>query len=154
MMELPPGEPVTMKTSPCLSNTIVGDMDERGRLPPPGAFATGLPFTTGGRVKSVSWLFKTKPLVQRDEPKALSTEAVNATALPAWSTIDRCVVPGAPALVSRPHMSMIGLPCRMAPGSPGAGASPGLKPDTARELTYLGSSRSETGTVTLFGSPT
>src|SRR5688572_25706707 len=101
-MELPPGDPVTMKTSPFLSSTIVGDMDERGRFPGPGALATALPFSVGGRVKSVSWLLSTKPLVQREEPNGLSTVAVNETALPSKSTKDMCVVPGCATLASRP----------------------------------------------------
>ena len=57
-------------------------MDERGRLPPAGAFATGLPFSSGSREKSVSSLFRRKPDAQCDEPKADSTVAVMETALP------------------------------------------------------------------------
>ena len=39
MMRLPPGVPVTRNTRPSRS-TIVGDIEESGRLPPPGAFAS------------------------------------------------------------------------------------------------------------------
>src|SRR5690606_16372041 len=102
MMEFPPGEPVTRNTSPAPSNTMVGDIEERGRLPGPGALATGLPDSVGGRVKSVSWLLSTKPLVQREEPKGPSTVAVNATALPSKSTTERCVVPGRGASAACP----------------------------------------------------
>src|SRR5262245_26634588 len=131
-----------MNTSPFLSSTMVGDMDERGRLPAPGALATGLPPAVGGRVKSVSWLLSTNPLVQREEPNGLSTVSVKETALPSKSTKDMCDVPGCAAFVSRPHISMIGLLCSIAPGSPGSGLSPGLKALSTRDLTYFGSSRS------------
>src|SRR5689334_22146461 len=126
MMELPPGDPVTMNT-PSLSSTMVGDIDERGRLPGPGALATGLPPRVGGRVKSVSWLFRTKPLVQREEPNGPSTVMVAETALPSASTMEKWLVPGCAALASRPHIVMMGLLCSTAPGSPGCGTSPGLK---------------------------
>src|SRR5262245_49514473 len=143
-----------MNTSPFLSTTMVGDMDERGRLFGPGALATSLPPSVGGRVKSVSWLLSTKPLVQREEPNGLSTVSVKETALPSKSTKDMCDVPGWAAFASRPHMSITGLPRMTAPGSPGDGMSPGLKAPSTRDLTYLGSSRSATGTVTLSGSAT
>src|SRR5690349_19350332 len=97
-----------MKT-PSLFSTMVGDMDERGRLPGPGALATGFPPRVGGRVKSVSWLLRMKPLVNREEPNGLSTVMVAETALPSASMMEKWLVDGTAALVSRPHMSMIGF---------------------------------------------
>ena len=81
-MELPPGDPVTMNRSPAGSKTSVGDMDERGRLLPATALATGLPPFVGSREKSVSWLFSTKPWTMTEFPKADSTVIVMETALP------------------------------------------------------------------------
>ncbi len=74
---------------------MVGDMDERGRLPGATAFAIGVPSSASGRKeKSVSWLLRRKPTAMRPEPKAVSIEAVMLTASPSASTAETCVVPG------------------------------------------------------------
>ena len=44
MIVLPPIEPATITSSPCLSVIIDGDMDERGALRGATAFATGLQY--------------------------------------------------------------------------------------------------------------
>ena len=43
MIDGPPGEPAPATNRPCLSSTMAGAMDERGRLPPAGALAAGAP---------------------------------------------------------------------------------------------------------------
>ena len=40
MMVAPPGEPSATTGLPCLSSTIVGEIEERGRLPGPGRFGS------------------------------------------------------------------------------------------------------------------
>src|SRR5436190_22696707 len=73
---------------------MAGAIDERGRLPGPTALAVGAPSRSFGvKEKSVSWLFRKKPLVIRPEPKRLSTVVVIETAFPSASTITRWLVP-------------------------------------------------------------
>ena len=55
MMLAPPGEPSARIGLPSL-NTMVGDMLERGRLPPAGEFAV-----PGTKLKSVSSLLSKNP---------------------------------------------------------------------------------------------
>jgi hypothetical protein len=63
MMAAPPGLPALITSWPlALSNTSVGDMDERGRLPGSTRLAMGLPAASvGARLKSVNSLFSRKP---------------------------------------------------------------------------------------------
>ncbi len=60
MMVAPPGEPSASTGRPS-SSTIVGDMEERGRLPGPGRFGSGTPGAAGAKEKSVSSLLRRKP---------------------------------------------------------------------------------------------
>ena len=59
MIAAPPGEPTLASSRPLsASNTSVGLMLERGRLPGSTRLATGLPWTSrGSKAKSVSSLF-------------------------------------------------------------------------------------------------
>ena len=93
MMREPPADPSTAAGAPSAQNTMVGDMDDRGRLPGATAFATGRPPISGRNEKSVSWLFSTIPRTTMRDPNASSTVVVSATALPAPSTIERWLVP-------------------------------------------------------------
>jgi hypothetical protein len=63
MMRAPPGLPRLISNWPLSrSNTRVGDIDERGRLPGSTRLATGRPWASAGtKLKSVSWLFSRKP---------------------------------------------------------------------------------------------
>ncbi len=91
MMSAPPGLPPLSTSLPvALSNTSVGDMDERGRLDGSTRLATGLPSgPLGMKLKSVSWLLSKKPpasptprLTMMCAPQAASMLLVMATALP------------------------------------------------------------------------
>ncbi len=91
MMSAPPGLPPLMTSWPeFLSNTSVGAMDERGRLPGCTRLATGLPSASAGaKLKSVSSLLSKKPpalpvppSVIRREPNWSSIVVVMAMALP------------------------------------------------------------------------
>lgn len=55
MIVAPPGDPRASTGSPCFS-TIVGEMDERGRLPGPGRFGSWTAGLAGANEKSVSSL--------------------------------------------------------------------------------------------------
>ena len=69
--------------APVAVETMVGAIDERGRLPGSTRLATGLPSATGTNEKSVSWLLSRKPLsVMSAAPNASSIVVVIATALP------------------------------------------------------------------------
>ena len=115
-MELPPGEPKAATGRPSPSNTITGDMDERGRLPGPGALAAGRPSTPVGDEKSVSWLFRNIPAAIRPEPKIDSTVVVMETMLPLRSMITKWVVPPGSWVPSGPGDGAPG-------GFPGGGAA-------------------------------
>jgi len=95
MMSAPPGEPTLATKFPlALSNTKVGDMDERGRLPGSTRLAMGLPSAPlGAKLKSVNSLLSRKPLTMRRLPKAASIVVVMATALPCASTMLTWLVP-------------------------------------------------------------
>jgi len=83
MIELPPGDPVTIATRPKRSYAIVGAIDERGRLPPCTRLATTLPSIVGSKEKSVSSLFSMNPpAVMSRLPNWSSIDVVMATALP------------------------------------------------------------------------
>src|SRR5690606_1968324 len=112
MIAAPPGEPSTANSCPRApggpagagSNTIVGAIVLRGRLPGWTRLATGVPSSsTGSAAKSVSWLFSMNPSTIRNEPNDDSMEVVNAAALPCASTMLMWLVPcsgtgtGAPA---------------------------------------------------------
>ena len=59
MIVAPPGEPSASTGWPSAS-TIVGDIDERGRLPGPGRLGSGAGLA-GAKLKSVSSLLSRKP---------------------------------------------------------------------------------------------
>ena len=102
MMRGPPGLPVTMQQLGRPRSTIVGVMLESGRLPG----ATALAPRTSTRPKALGRLgatekssissFSTMPVpgTVMPEPKSRLTVCVSATALPAASVTERCVVPG------------------------------------------------------------
>ena len=84
-----------------LYDHVIGAIDERGRLPEPGAFAIGAPSGPVGRKeKSVSWLLRRSPAAMRFAPKAVSMLAVSERARPVSSITERWVVPGVPGLGS------------------------------------------------------
>ena len=94
MMRLPPADPSASTGRPWLSNTIVGDMEDTGRLPPFTALATGLPSFMGAKVKSVSSLLRKKPAAISWLPNGPSIVDVMVTTLPSLSTATKLVVPG------------------------------------------------------------
>ena len=122
-MDEPPGEPSAATGRREASSTITGAIDERGRLPPATAFATGAPSATGRNEKSVSWLFSMKPPTARPEPNSDSTVVVIETMLPSRSTTTKWEVPAASIVASAPRW--IGAGC------PAAGAGPGAAPINA-----------------------
>ena len=95
MMSAPPGLPSVPSSWPlALSNTSVGDIEERGRLPGSTRLAIGLPLASvGAKLKSVSSLLSKKPLTMRRAPKPASMVVVMATALPCASTMLMWLVP-------------------------------------------------------------
>ena len=93
MIWLPPGEPRLSTGFPSLS-TMVGAIEERGRLPGSTRFATGTPSRWERKEKSVSSLLSRKPRAISREPKPASIVVVIETTSPASSTIDRWLVPG------------------------------------------------------------
>jgi hypothetical protein len=106
MMALPPGEPTTRTGRRLRSKTIVGAIELRGRLPASTRLATGLPFSSGAKEKSVSWLLRRKPRTIRREPKPSSIVVVIETALPRRSTIETCVVDGSSSASSVPRAAV------------------------------------------------
>jgi hypothetical protein len=95
MITAPPGLPPLRRNWPlALSNTSVGAMEERGRLPGCTRLATGLPSASvGAKLKSVSSLFSRKPLTIWRAPKTSSMVVVMARALPCASTMLMWLVP-------------------------------------------------------------
>ena len=86
----PPGEPVAIKNCPLLSNTMVGDMDERGFLFGATALTIGKPLSSVClKEKSVNSLFKNMPPTIRVVPNILSTVAVIDTTSPWASTMTK-----------------------------------------------------------------
>ncbi len=60
-MVAPPGEPSATTGLLCWSSTIVGEIEERGRLPGPGRFGSCTAGLAGAKEKSVSSLLSRKP---------------------------------------------------------------------------------------------
>src|SRR5687767_8574338 len=85
----PPGEPVARNGSPP-SITIVGAIDERGRLPPSALFG----WVSELKLKSVSSLLTRKPHPGTTMPFPPVDSIVNVyeTTLPSASATVRCVV--------------------------------------------------------------
>ena len=77
----PPGEPTSSIGRP-FSKTMVGAMEERGRLPGSTRFATGLPSSSGAKAKSVSSLLSRKPSATTREPKPVSIVVVSESMSP------------------------------------------------------------------------
>src|SRR5512135_2683695 len=89
----PPGEPTAATNLPeDFSNTRVGAIELRGRLPGCTRFATGNPSDRGVNEKSVSWLFNRKPRTITREPNTSSIVVVIDSALPKRSTTEMCEV--------------------------------------------------------------
>src|SRR5688572_17941239 len=144
-MDEPPGEPSAATGRRAASSTMTGAIEERGRLPPATAFATGAPSTTGRYEKSVSWLSSTNPPTARPEPNSDSTVVVIETMFPSPSITTKWDVPLASIVASAPRW--IGA------GTPAAGAGPGAAPiNAARRAKYPASSNPSTGTGTNAGS--
>ena len=118
-MALPPGEPSAATKLPSWSSTMTGAIDERGRLPPCTALATGWPASVGVNEKSVSWLLSTKPPTVRPEPNIDSTVVVMETTSPSASTTTKWLVPADSAVASWPRGTAM---------SPGGGAAPACSP--------------------------
>ena len=98
MISAPPGEPTIAYSGPrpvgTWSNTSVGAIELRGRLPGWTRLATGAPSgPAGSAAKSVSWLFRMNPSTMWNEPNADSTVVVSAAALPYSSTTLIWLVP-------------------------------------------------------------
>src|SRR5512135_2347096 len=88
----PPGDPTVATSWPeALSNTRVGAIELRGRLPGSTRLATGRPPDCGTNEKSVSWLFSRKPRTITRAPNTSSIVVV-ASALPYLSTTEMCEV--------------------------------------------------------------
>ena len=68
-------------------------MDDNGRFPPITRLATGAPFFSGEKVKSVNSLFKKKPPATNWLPNGPSIVDVILAILPLRSTAVKCVVP-------------------------------------------------------------
>ena len=149
MMREPPGEPSAITTRPSPSNTRVGAMELRGRLPGSSRLATGPPSRSGRKEKSVNWLLSRKPRTMIREPNVVSMLVVMATALPSASTTLKWVVETPRAGSSGVWRNPVSTP-----GMPGC-ALPRLRPTAispARRLRYPGSSMPAVGTGTKSGS--
>src|SRR5258706_3177921 len=93
MMAGPPGDPTDNRNLPSLSNTMVGDMAESGRLPGAGALATGFASSTGSSEKSVRVLLRKNPFTITSAPNTDSTEVVMEITWPVLSTMVMWLVP-------------------------------------------------------------
>ena len=80
-MRLPPGLPITRTGAPSFI-TMVGAIEDRGRLPGASALAIGTPSRWVRKLKSVSSLFKRNPPTISREPNAFSIVVVIEAALP------------------------------------------------------------------------
>ncbi len=99
MIWLPPGEPSASTGRPSRS-TMVGVIEERGRLPGSTRLAIGTPSCWLAKEKSVSSLFSRKPPAISREPKPFSMVEVMESTLPAASTMTRWVVEGSSSATS------------------------------------------------------
>src|SRR6476469_10398065 len=90
MIVAPPGEPRASHGRSSLS-TMVGLIDERGRLPGPGRFGSGTPGVSGAKLKSVSSLLSRNPQpgTVMPDPPVCSIVRVYDTALPHLSVTTR-----------------------------------------------------------------
>src|SRR5258706_1161741 len=93
MMAGPPGDPTDNRNLPSLSNTMVGDMAESGRLPGAGALATGFASSTGSSEKSVRVLLRKNPFTITSAPNTDSTDVVMEITWPVLSTMVMWLVP-------------------------------------------------------------
>ncbi len=94
MIREPPGEPTTSTGAPSRV-TMVGAIEERGRLPGSTRFAIGMPSAWVSKLKSVSSLLsRNPPGASTREPNPFSIVVVIESALPAASTIEMCEVDG------------------------------------------------------------
>ena len=91
MIVEPPGEPTAYTGLPRASSTMVGDIDDRGRLPPAIVFGS---VADGVALKSVSSLLSRNPRpgTTMPEPPVCSMVNVYDTTLPQRSEVTRCVV--------------------------------------------------------------
>ena len=106
MIAEPPGDPTLITNAPLArSKTSIGDIDDRGRLPPSTRFATGTPFSFGTNEKSVSSLLSRKPRTMICEPNTFSIVVVIAIALPKPSTTEMCEVDASSRLRSSARLS-------------------------------------------------
>ena len=87
----PPGEPIARTGTPS-SSTMVGLIDERGRLPGAGRFGSGTPGPwVGVKLKSVSSLFNKNPRsgTTMPDPPVCSIVSVYETTFPHRSQVVR-----------------------------------------------------------------
>ncbi len=156
MMVEPPGDP-TARTGFPPSSTIVGDIDERGRLPGPGRFGSGTPGTAGAKEKSVSSLLSRKPRPGTviALPPVDSMVRVYDTTLPQRSATVRCVV-FSPSYVVGAACPVVAHGCgeRGSPGASGLVRVRSGRIRQARESANRWDSSSRVGTSSKAGSPT
>src|SRR3954469_17420331 len=116
MIVEPPGEPTVRNGLPSRV-MIVGDIDERGRLPPSTRFGC----VVESKLKSVSSLLSRKPQpgTSKPEPPVDSIVNVYETTLPHLSDVTRCVVVSDIAAVAAasPFTYGYGSPGCTAPGA-------------------------------------
>src|SRR5205823_11349270 len=93
-----------------LSNTMVGDIALRGRLPASTRLAIGPLASRESNEKSVSWLLRMKPSTIWREPNASSTLVVIDRPAPYWSTATMCEVEWASIELSRPQFQAVSTP--------------------------------------------
>mmetsp|Transcript_27306 Transcript_27306/g.66283 ORF Transcript_27306/g.66283 Transcript_27306/m.66283 type:complete len:291 (-) Transcript_27306:462-1334(-) len=176
MMREPPGLPSAMygRTSPAslpsCANTIVGVIDDMGRLPPSDVssggsavrlgrlppctpLANARPSASNGRTsKSVSSLLSKKPRpgTTTAEPKFSSMVVVSATSVPCASTIDACVVPcrSSTSAAGAWRAAKSPLPGGTPAGSGAPAATNARTYCSARAATYDALSRPAVGTST------
>src|SRR5947209_2920471 len=93
MIVAPPAAPRARTGRRCLS-TMVGDMLERGRLPPAGRFGSGRPDEGGAKSKSVSSLLSRNPRpgTTMPLPPSSSIVLVYETTSPYWSATTKWLV--------------------------------------------------------------